>query len=56
MNWIQEHLGSMGHLGDFYIPQSGGGAGNGNGKKTHIAGTEQIQKSEKKTKIGNPKS
>lgn len=47
MNWIQEHLGSMGHLGDFYIPQSGGGAGNGDGKKIHIAGTEQIQKTDK---------
>ena len=47
MNWMQEHLGSMGHLGDFYIPQSGGDAGNGNDKKTHIAGTEQIQTTDK---------
>ena len=46
MNWIQEHLGSMGHLGDFYIPQSGNG-GNGDGKKVHIAGTEQINKPDK---------
>ena len=46
MNWMQEHLGSMGHLGDFYIPQSGS-AGNGDGKKVHIAGTEQIQKTDK---------
>ena len=46
MNWMQEHLGSMGHLGDFYIPQSGSG-GNGDGKKVHIAGTEQIQKTDK---------
>ena len=46
MNWMQEHLGSMGHLGDFYIPQSGSG-GNGDGKKVHIAGTEQIQKPDK---------
>lgn len=47
MNWMQEHLGSMGHLGDFYIPQFGGGAGNGDGKKIHIAGTEQIQTTDK---------
>ncbi len=46
MNWMQEHLGSMGYLGDFYIPQSGSG-GNGDGKKVHIAGTEQIQKTDK---------
>lgn len=45
MNWMQEHLGSMGHLGDFYIPDSGGG--NGDGKKIHIAGTEQINKPDK---------
>ncbi len=46
MNWMQEYLGSMGHLGDFYIPQSGGG-GNGGGETRHIAGTEQIQKTDK---------
>ena len=46
MNWMQEYLGSMGHLGDFYIPQSGGG-GNGRGETRHIAGTEQIQKTDK---------
>ncbi len=46
MNWMQEHLGSMGYLGDFYIPQSGSG-GNGDGKKVHVAGTEQIQKTDK---------
>ena len=45
MNWMQEHLGSMGHLGDFYISDSGGG--NGDGKKIHIAGTEQVNKPDK---------
>ena len=30
MDWLSEHLGSLGYAGDFYIPQSGGGSSNNN--------------------------
>jgi len=39
------HLGSMGFLGDFYMPRSsgGGGAGEGNPKQKHTPGNEQLR-------------
>lgn len=41
MDWLKNHLGSMGHAGDFYIPNP---AGAGSGKsKTKIPGQEQIK-------------
>lgn len=50
MNWIDQHLGSMAHMGDFYIPQPYTGNGGDDNKskqneqKKHIAGTEQIKR------------
>lgn len=44
MDWLSEHLGSMGYAGDFYIPESGGGGGDGNSKNKRPAGQEQIRK------------
>lgn len=41
MNWLENHLGSLGYAGDFYIPSSGG-AGSGNGTQKS-AGSEQIK-------------
>ena len=43
MDWLSEHLGSMGYAGDFYIPESGGG-GKGGSENKHFAGQEQIRK------------
>ena len=46
MDWLSEHLGSMGYAGDFYIPESGsggGGGGGGNSKNKRPAGLEQIR-------------
>lgn len=33
MDWLQQHLGSLGYAGDFYIPQSGGGNNNNQGNR-----------------------
>ena len=46
MDWLQNHLGSMGYLGDYYIPQSSGG-GSGASESKRIAGEEQIRKKAK---------
>ena len=50
MNRLNEHIGSFGFLGDFYIPNSGGGTGDGTGgavaiprvDNKRIAGEEQV--------------
>jgi len=43
MNWIDEHLGSVEYFGDFYVPRSGSGGGDGGNKKQHTPGNEQIR-------------
>ena len=42
MDWLSEHLGSMGYAGDFYISESGNGGGGGS-KTNRSAGQEQIR-------------
>lgn len=42
MDWLKEHLGSMGYAGDFYIPESGSG-GKGGSENKRFVGQEQIR-------------
>lgn len=44
MDWLENHLGSLGYAGDFYIPTSGNGGGGIGDLKKPVAGEEQIKK------------
>ena len=44
MDWLKNHLGSLGYAGDFYIPSNSTGGGAGDGQKPHAAGEEQIKR------------